>query len=141
MPPGRRVPFSRGPFRRRPWASASAATAIPIPAAPSTPNTPSPGDTATAYYTLLSWAASGQTKADIYLDTVNPPVALAVPKFVGFSYVPTVQPGTTYYWKIVAFNDGGSATGPVWSFTTPAATAVIFEMNGAIVTNNVRRGS
>jgi hypothetical protein len=33
-------------------------------------------------------------------------------------------PGTTYYWKIVAHNVNGSATGPVWSFTTPAVTAL-----------------
>jgi hypothetical protein len=64
-----------------------------------------------------------------------------VPKYVGTSYVPTLAASTTYYWKIVAFNDGGSAIGPVWSFTTPAATAVLFNMAGAIVTTRARFGT
>lgn len=130
------------PFRRgRRCASAHGSTTLPVPAAPATPNTPSPADTATAYYTLLSWVSAGATKFDIYLDTVTPPVALAVPKYVGTSYVPTLASATTYYWKIVAFNDGGSATGPIWSFTTPAAFAVIFQLAGELLTGDPIFGS
>ncbi len=105
-----------------------------MPAAPATPNTPSPTDGGTAYYTLLSWVSARATKFEIYLDTVNPPVARAViGYYVGTSYVPTLLPSTTYYWKIVAVNDGGTATGPVWSFTTLAATAVLFRLAGSLV--------
>jgi hypothetical protein len=106
------------------------------PAAPDTPSTPSPADTATAYYTLLTWVSARATKFDIYLDTANPPTTIVVPKYNTTSYVPTLAARTTYYWKIVAFNDGGSATGPVWSFTTPAATTVLFSVGGSIVTSN-----
>lgn len=36
-----------------------------------------------------------------------------------------LQPETTYYWKIVAMDtDGGTTTGPVWSFTTESAIPV-----------------
>jgi hypothetical protein len=109
-----------------------------IPAAPATPNTPSPADTATSRYTLLSWLASGQAWADLYLDLVTPPLARAVAGFVGFSYVPTLLPATTYYWQVVAWNAGGSTTGPIWSFTTPAATAVIITLAGVDITSSVR---
>jgi hypothetical protein len=105
------------------------------PAAPDTPSTPSPADTATAYYTLLSWVSARATKFDIYLDTVNPPTTIVAPKYNTTSYVPTLTAGTTYYWKIVAFNDGGSATGPVWSFATPAATSVLVSLAGSIVSS------
>jgi hypothetical protein len=121
------------PYRRSRPRSAPGSTQLATPAAPATPNTPSPADTATAYYTRLSWVSGGATKFDVYLDTVNPPTRIVVPKYVGTSYVPTLLPSTTYYWKIVAVNAGGFAAGPVWSFTTPAATSVLFSLAGSIV--------
>jgi len=125
------------PWRRRRRPTLGALTPAP-PAAPATPNTPSPADTAVAYFTRLSWAAAGATQFDVYLDTVNPPVTIVAPNYNTTTYVPTLAAGTTYYWKIVARNAGGSATGPVWSFTTPLATAVIFSIAGSIVTSRAR---
>ncbi len=131
----------------RPWrrvrprvVPAIGSTVLPVPAPPATPSSPSPADGTETRYTLLSWVAAGATKFDIYLDTVTPPVALAVPKYVGTSYVPTLLPSTTYYWQIVAFNDGGSAAGPVWSFTTPSATKPFITVAGSLV-SHVRAGS
>jgi hypothetical protein len=135
------APFARGPFRRRRSEAAAGATAIPIPSAPATPSTPYPADTATAYYSLLTWASAGATKFDVYLDTVTPPVVQVGIKSVGTSFTPTLAASTTYYWKIVAWNDGGSATGPIWSFTTLPASSVITEVNGAVVSSIVRWGS
>jgi hypothetical protein len=134
--PGLASPLGVPSRRRRRTAPGS--TVLPTPSVPSTPNTPSPANTAVAHYTLLSWLAAGQAKADIYLDTVTPPVALAGLHRVGFSFVPTLLPSTTYYWQIVAFNDGGSTAGPIWSFTTPAATAIIITLAGVDVTSHVR---
>ena len=56
---------------------------------------------------------------DVYFGTEsNPP--LVVTGTASASYSPaTLLNNTKYYWKIVAKNScGGSATGPVWSFTT-----------------------
>jgi len=125
-------PFAKG-RRQQPWS-----TTLVTPAAPATPSTPSPADTATAYYTLLSWVSARGTSFDVYLDTTNPPTTIVAPKIQATSYVPTLLPATTYYWKIVAFNAGGSATGPVWSFTTPAATATLFELAGSVLTSTDR---
>lgn len=105
------------------------------PAAPDTPSAPSPSNGATAYYTVLSWTSARATKADVYLGTSNPPTTLVGVRVVGNTFVPTVTPGTTYYWQVVAYNDGGSATGPVWSFTMPAATAQIVALNGSVTTH------
>lgn len=130
------------PFRRKRRQRGALGAVVPAaPAAPDTPSTPSPTDAGTAYYTLLSWVSARATKFDIYLGTVNPPTTIVVPKYNTTSYVPTINPSTTYYWKIVAFNDGGSATGPVWSFTTPAATDVIFALSGTVLTSRPRFGS
>lgn len=135
------VTLTRSPYRKLPSGGVTLIRRPPgntvpaVPSAPATPNTPSPATTATALYTLLTWVSSGQAWADIYLSTTNPPTAVTVAGYVGTSYVPTLLPGTTYYWKIVASNAGGSSTGPVWSFTTPAATTVIFTIAGTVFTH------
>jgi hypothetical protein len=57
---------------------------------------------------------------NVYFDTLNPPTNLASNNQTGNTFDPqTLDFGTTYYWMIIAYdNYGGSATGPVWSFTT-----------------------
>lgn len=93
---------------------------------PYTPDGPSPADGATSVDvdTLLSWTGGdpdpGNTVTyDIYFGTVSPPLKL-VSNQTSSSYQPvTLQGNTTYYWKIIAWdNDGASAPGPIWSFTT-----------------------
>ncbi len=126
------------PYRRAGMLRSAGAVLLPTPSAPATPNSPSPAS-GTLVKTVLSWLSAGQTQADVYLDTVNPPIAIAVPKLAGFSYVPAVEllPNTTYYWKIVAFNAGGSAVGPVWSFATPFATQIFVQIAGSLVSTNI----
>lgn len=126
-----RPPFARG-------RGALLATVPPAPSAPAAPNTPSPTTGGTKYYASLSWVAAGATKFDVYLDTNPTPSTLVSLHQVGTTFTPTVLPGTTYYWQVIAFNDGGQTAGPIWSFTTPAATSVIVSINGAIVTTRMR---
>ncbi len=119
------------PFRRR---LVRGDTIPPIPAAPATPSTPSPAAGAVALSSLLSWVSARATSADVYLGTsATPP--LLTPFYVGTTYVPTLLPATTYYWQIVARNSGGTAAGPIWSFTTPAATAVLITIAGVRTTH------
>ncbi|HPE69347.1 MAG TPA: caspase family protein, partial [Thermotogota bacterium] len=87
---------------------------------PQTPSTPDPanGETSVPIQKTLSWTSSGSTYADIYFGTAsNPP--LLVSNTTENPYNPgTLQPQTTYYWKIVAKNSDGSETGAIWHFTT-----------------------
>jgi hypothetical protein len=73
----------------------------------------------------LYWSATpggaDATDYDVYFGTtVDPP--LVASNQTETSYVPTLQPGTTYYWKVVANNAiGSSPASEVWSFSTPGA--------------------
>jgi len=71
----------------------------------------------------LSWAAAAcATSYKIYLDQSNPPTTL-VSAQAGTSYTTgTLNPATTYFWKIVPANSNGDASScTIQSFITPAA--------------------
>ena len=93
------------------------------PYTPSNPN-PSNGASDVDIDAILSWTGGDPNgdpvTYDVYFGTVSLP-----PKVIGNQTSTTYDPpgnlafGTTYYWKIVAWdNYGGSAVGPIWSFTT-----------------------
>lgn len=89
---------------------------------PATPSGPSPGDgLAGIQVSSLTWApAAGATAYDVYLGTTpNPP--LFSPNVASTS-VSTLKlaSSTTYFWRVVAKNSLGTASGSVWSFTTRA---------------------
>ena len=94
---------------------------------PYTPDDPSPANGATDVginTTVVSWTGgdpdTGDTVTyDVYFGTTNPPPKL-VNNQTSHSYQPaTFQENTTYYWKIVAWdNHGASTAGAIWSFTT-----------------------
>ncbi|MGE5359995.1 MAG: alkaline phosphatase family protein [Bacteroidales bacterium] len=91
---------------------------------PSVPSLPSPADGATGVSTTptLTWSANGATSYDVAFGSSNPPPAVATSLSVA-SYAPgTLAAGTTYFWQIVARNNGGTTTGAVWSFTTAPAS-------------------
>jgi hypothetical protein len=70
--------------------------------------------------TALSWSdtGAGVITFNVYLDTVNPPVAVVSTEQSAATFTPgSLVPGTTYYWQVLAINSGGSTYGPVWSFT------------------------
>ena len=88
-----------------------------------TPKNPSPADGATNVDVNadLSWTGGpgSEITYDVYFGTeTNPP--LVVSDHPDTTYDPsTMDYETTYYWKIVAWDDqGNSAEGPVWHFTT-----------------------
>jgi parallel beta-helix repeat protein len=98
------------------------------PPAPPTSPQPSDGALNVSVTAHLSWTANdpnlGDTMTfDVYFGTINPP-----PKIVSnhstASYNPgTMSPGTTYYWRIIAWdNHGASTQGALWSFTTQLDT-------------------
>jgi hypothetical protein len=92
---------------------------------PTQPTNPTPNDGATdvSITPTLSWEASdpdGDTLTfDIYFGTDSSPT-LAKSNLTTKTYSPgTLEPNTTYYWKVVAKDDKGGVTeGPVWSFKT-----------------------
>jgi regulation of enolase protein 1 (concanavalin A-like superfamily) len=95
----------------------------PPPSPPSAPASPSPDDAEAAVTPspTLMWTASGATSYDVAFGTSNPPPTVATGQAAA-NYRPTrLAEGTTYFWQIVASNDGGNTTGPVWSFTTASS--------------------
>jgi phosphatidylserine/phosphatidylglycerophosphate/cardiolipin synthase-like enzyme/regulation of enolase protein 1 (concanavalin A-like superfamily) len=101
------------------WSFTTAAAAQP----PGTPGSPNPADGAAGVATnaTLTWSASGATSYDVNFGTSNPPPQ-AASGLSSASYTPAnLVSGTTYFWQIVARNNAGPTTGPVWSFTTAAA--------------------
>ena len=104
---------------------------VPLP--PEIPKYFAPANAATAVPTssvVLQWNAGLWAHVyDIYFGTTPNPPLLAADKELGpsqstvdyrkFAIPFAVQPGTTYYWKIVSKTMAGvTNAGPVWSFTT-----------------------
>ncbi len=92
---------------------------------PGLPSNPQPADRtdAVAIDTPLTWEpATGATSYELHLGlTQSPPYfgATTTPAWNALN----LEHGTTYYWQVVAVNDVGSTPGPVWSFTSVAATS------------------
>jgi hypothetical protein len=89
----------------------------------------SPADVATgiAATATLNWASGGgaPTGYKLYFGTDNPPTNIVNGTNLGavttYDPTPNMNYSTIYYWKVVAYNANGDATGcPVWSFTTMA---------------------
>ncbi len=93
------------------------------PYAPSNPN-PSDGVTDVEVNTTLSWIDSDPNPQDVLAYDVYFGMNSTPPKLVSnqsdWTFDPgTLQYSTTYYWRIVVWDDPGASTvGPLWSFTT-----------------------
>ena len=109
---------------------------VPLP--PDTPSNPSIASGTTGLPTTgqkLGWYGGPWAHVyDIYFGTnPNPTALLAANQPLGPSRtstqkqsftLPALQPGTTYYWKIVSKTAANlSRTGPIWSFTTTGTAA------------------
>ena len=92
------------------------------PTAPSAP-TPVSGATAVSTSTTLRWSATGATSYDVQFGTANPPPTVSTGQATASFTPATLTAGTTYAWRIVARNSAGTATGPIWTFTTASATS------------------
>jgi hypothetical protein len=94
---------------------------------PNQPSNPSPenGTINVNINTLLSWRCSDPNGDPLFYNVYfginsNPPLVATV---IGTIYYPdTMNYETTYYWRIVAFdNHGASASGQIWQFSTESA--------------------
>jgi hypothetical protein len=97
---------------------------------------PANGATGVSLAPALTWNVSaGATSYNVYFGTSStPPFVTTV---TATSYSPgTLVFGTTYYWQIVARNEGGIGASAVWSFTTqlgsigPATPVLDFNGDG-----------
>ncbi len=132
---------------------------VSVAAAPTTApgcaalTSPANGATNIAYLSqALSWTAPTTGVADsydVYLDKNTNPTTL-VSTVSGTSYTAAnLDPSSTYYWKVVAKNTAGSATGcTVYSFTTMAptyctagATSTSFEKISNVTFANINKNS
>jgi len=91
------------------------------PHEPSNPNPPD-GATNVGINPTLRWVCSDPEgdfiTFDVYFGILSPPPKVA--SNITYNYKPGVLNfSTTYYWKIIAWdNYGASTSGPIWSFTT-----------------------
>lgn len=109
------------------YTSIESITTPPIPSAPAkvTNPTPTTGNTNVELSSgnlALKWAGSTNTTSyEVYLGTNSS--SLSKVADVAYSASPSYQltglsPATTYYWRIDASNEKGTATGDLWNFHT-----------------------
>ena len=114
------------------------------PYPPSNPD-PKDGETGVSIGTIFSWTGGDPdiddlVTYDVYLGTSIDEFILVYSIMEGEEYLPEyplVYYDTTYYWKIVAWdNHGASTEGPIWNFTTKSEPSPpVLELNGTMGEN------
>lgn len=99
---------------------------------PTTPASPFPANNATNVFLssnkiTFSWTANYADSFAIYMGTSSSSLSkIADIAATSSSYLsPTLNPNTTYYWRIDAKNPNGTATGTIWNFKTANVPASI----------------
>jgi len=95
-------------------------TQLEPPAAPAGPNPPD-GAANVPVNAALSWTSAQRTA--FYKILIGTDPALKDVRLMGSTASNALASGdlaagTTYYWRVIAKNEVGTTTGPVWSFTT-----------------------
>ncbi len=92
---------------------------------PSIPSNPVPANTTTdiPVSTDLSWSGGDPNgdpvTFDVYFGSTSPPIKMVSNQTSNIFDTGTMNYGTTYFWKIVSWdNHGASTSGPLWHFTT-----------------------
>jgi hypothetical protein len=101
------------------------AVTVPSVTPPSAPALPMPANTASgiALNSTVTWNAAGATSYDVNFGTTNPPGRVAT-NVTNPLYTPAAMlNGVQYFWQVAARNAAGTTMGPVWSFTTVAASS------------------
>ena len=66
----------------------------------------------------LTWSTSSRaTSYDVYFGTTSSPAKITTVTTTSYE-VTQLLPTTTYYWKIVAKNNCGTRSSPIWNFST-----------------------
>jgi hypothetical protein len=101
-----------------PATSTSIMLSVLVPPAVPVLTSPADGAVGVVVAPALAWNAStGADSYDVYFGTSSAPPLVTSTKAT--SYTPaSLSAGRTYYWQIVARNQGTSAPSAVWSFTT-----------------------
>jgi hypothetical protein len=110
---------------------------IPLPRDPTPPN----GSLGVSTTPILSWVGGGAgVTHDVYFGTTtNPPLVSG--DQTASSYAPgTLQPGTTYFWRVVAKAGIEMFEGDLWKFTTDCVPGCASVSVSSLSPDNVGAG-
>ena len=118
-----------------PCSVTSNAVALTVNTVPTPSTTPTPANAATGVcyggsvpVTSISWAATASaTSYDVYFGAGSLPGTVTANVTTNSYSTGTLLASTTYYWKVVAKNACGDATGSsTWTFTTASSPCVVY---------------
>ncbi len=107
---------------------------------------PADGQEGVATGTTLKWASTGDPDGggvtyDVWFGTDNPPATRIWHGTSSTSWTPTLQPDTTYYWRVQASdNEGNEVSSPVWTFNTDTTLPVLAQHSYLIVVDKRLQG-